>query len=61
MVQQSCNHNWKRQKGFEESLKTVVLVRTCSLCGRLEAKAGHRDPGESEGWIFVAESLPAIS
>ena len=56
MFQVLCNHDWERDKKFEDSFETVVFVRTCSLCGRLEAKAGNQDPGQSKGWIFVAEA-----
>ena len=50
----SCEHRWKRVREIEEGLSTVVFVRHCELCGRLEAKAGHKDPVGRDGWELVA-------
>jgi hypothetical protein len=49
-----CEHRWKRVREIEEGLDTVVYVRNCEMCGRLEAKAGHKDPLTRDGWEFVA-------
>ena len=63
----NCEHRWKRVKEIEEDLNTVVFVRHCELCGRLEAKAGHKDrwdemAGRSsppEGRLQESEDGPA--
>jgi len=39
-----CLHEWRRDRDTEQDLVTVVPVRTCQRCPRLEAKAA---PGSS--------------
>jgi hypothetical protein len=46
-------HVWKRVRQMEEELDTVVYVRKCEGCGRVEAKAGHQNPLEPGGWEFI--------
>jgi hypothetical protein len=46
-------HLWRRQRHLEDSLETVVYVRCCTECGQLEAKAGHKDPEDSQGWELI--------
>jgi hypothetical protein len=52
-----CAHAWVRLKNLEEVLDVVVFVRECTFCGRVDAKAGHRDPVSEESWVPIASGL----
>jgi hypothetical protein len=49
----SCEHQWKRLREVEDELSTVVYVRRCEACGRVEAKAGHKAPLDLGGWETI--------
>ena len=49
----ACRHDWRRREDLEQGQGTVVFVRTCSLCGRLEAKPGHKKFASDEDWIVI--------
>ena len=48
-----CTHIWRRARELEEELSTVVYVRSCVRCEQVEAKAGHKDPSNPEGWEVI--------
>ena len=48
-----CGHVWRRVRQLEEGLSTVVYIRRCEGCGRVEAKAGHKNFLDSSGWELI--------
>jgi len=53
LVEAGCAHLWRRARQLEEELSTVVYVRSCARCGQVEAKAGHKNPVDSQGWELI--------
>jgi hypothetical protein len=53
LAEANCAHVWQRMNQLEEELSTVVYVRSCVLCGRLEAMAGHKNPANRDGWEVI--------
>ena len=48
-----CTHIWRRARELEEELSIVVYVRSCVRCQQVEAKAGHKDPSNPDGWEVI--------
>ena len=47
----TCEHErWRRRQGLEELVDTVIYIRECQECGRLEIRSRS---GASEIWHHI--------
>ena len=47
----TCEHDrWRRRPGIEELVDSVVYIRECSECGRIEIRARS---GAAEEWHHI--------
>ena len=59
-VRAKCAHEWRRARQLEEKLSTVVYVRSCTKCGQIEAKAGHKDASSPEEWELIEGGIQTV-